>query len=395
MNDLATAFDTASPDAWAERINACWRDSVEAIFTAGRLIAEAKASLPHGDWRGMIREKLTCGERTAQRLMAVAQDQRLSNPTHVSLLPPHWGTLYELTRLDDTTFADRVADGTINPRMERKDITQAVKATARTTRETMLGAVQTLFPKKRYGVIYADPEWRFEVYSRDTGMDRAADNHYPTSATDAICARPVGDLAAPDSALFLWATSPMMPDALRVMAAWGFTYKSQIVWKKDRFGTGYWFRNQHELLLVGTRGNVPAPAMGTQWPSVIEAPVGQHSAKPDIFYELIESYFPTLPKIELNARRARAGWDAWGNEALEAMSKNSTNLVVEKIDITTPAMIAPETAQAPVHPESNLTPCEKEALGGGMPDLPDFLRRVPVASPTRVEPNQVGAGDGG
>jgi N6-adenosine-specific RNA methylase IME4 len=99
------------------------------------------------------------------------------------------------------------------------------------------------------------------------------------------------------------------------MEAWGFSYKSQIVWVKNRIGTGYWFRSQHELLLVGTRGHIPAPAMGTQVPSVIEAPVGRHSEKPSVFYEVIERYFPTLPKIELYARGARPGWDVWGLEA--------------------------------------------------------------------------------
>jgi N6-adenosine-specific RNA methylase IME4 len=192
---------------------------------------------------------------------------------------------------------------------------QGDKRQQRATRERELAAKQSSLPDKRYGVIYADPEWRFEVYSRDTGMDRAADNHYPTSDTDAICARPVQDIAASDCVLFLWATVPMLPDALRVTAAWGFSYKSHCIWAKDRIGTGYWFRNQHELLLVGTKGDVPAPAMGTQFPSLITAPVGEHSQKPDKFYEIIEAYFPTLPKIELNARRARVGWDRWGLEA--------------------------------------------------------------------------------
>jgi N6-adenosine-specific RNA methylase IME4 len=190
------------------------------------------------------------------------------------------------------------------------------KKSRRENRERVLGECQAALPNKKYGVILADPEWRFEVYSRESGMDRAADNHYPTSGTDAICARPVGEIAAQDSALFLWATVPMLPDALRVMAAWGFDYKSHIIWKKDRIGTGYWFRNAHELLLVGTRGNIPAPAMGTQFPSVIDAPVAVHSAKPEAFLEIIERYYPTLPKIELNRRGpARPNWDAWGNEA--------------------------------------------------------------------------------
>lgn len=132
---------------------------------------------------------------------------------------------------------------------------------------------------------------------------------------DEIKALDVASIAADDSVLLMWATVPMLPHALEVMAAWGFAYKSHVVWVKDRFGTGYWFRNQHELLLVGTRGNPPAPAPGTQWQSVIEAPVREHSRKPDEVYELIEAYFPNLPKIELFARHARPGWDRWGAEA--------------------------------------------------------------------------------
>lgn len=189
------------------------------------------------------------------------------------------------------------------------------KKAARETRERILGGIQLALPKQKFGVILADPEWRFEVYSRETGMDRSADNHYPTSETDKICERPVADIAADDCVLFLWATVPMLPDAMRVMTAWGFTYKSHFIWNKDKIGTGYWNRNKHELLLVGTKGNIPAPAMGTQPQSVIDAPVRLHSEKPQVFYLMIENYFPTLPKIELNARRRREGWEAWGLEA--------------------------------------------------------------------------------
>ena len=119
-------------------------------------------------------------------------------------------------------------------------------------------------------------------------MDRAADNHYATSTLEQIKAIDVASIAAPDCALFLWATSPMMPQALEVMQSWGFTYKSQIMWDKEIVGTGYWFRNRHELLLIGTRGKVPAPAMGTQWPSVMVERRRSHSVKPEWAYELIE-----------------------------------------------------------------------------------------------------------
>ncbi|WP_420104130.1 MT-A70 family methyltransferase [Bosea sp. (in: a-proteobacteria)] len=172
---------------------------------------------------------------------------------------------------------------------------------------------------KRYGVLLADPEWRYEPWSRDTGMDRAADNHYPTTPTSEIRKRPVAEIAADDAVLFLWATVPMLPDAFAVIADWGFSYKSHFIWVKRRSGEargpGYWNTNEHELLLVATRGNPPAPAPGTQWPSVVIAPVGRHSEKPERIYELIEAYFPTLPKIELNARARRPGWEVWGAEA--------------------------------------------------------------------------------
>jgi N6-adenosine-specific RNA methylase IME4 len=94
-----------------------------------------------------------------------------------------------------------------------------------------------------------------------------------------ITARDVPSISADDCVLFLWATVPMLTRALEVMAAWGFDYKSHVCWEKDRTGTGYWFRNQHELLLVGTKGNIPVPAPGTEWPSVIHAPVREHSRK--------------------------------------------------------------------------------------------------------------------
>ena len=191
------------------------------------------------------------------------------------------------------------------------------KQTRRAERELALAGKILALPDKKYGVIYADPEWRFEAWSRDTCLYRAVDNHYSTSPLEVIKSRNVASIAAKDCVLFLWSTVPMQPQAYEVMAAWGFKYKSQTVWDKGEPGTGYWFINYHEILLVGTRGNIPAPAPGTQWPSLIKAPVGEPSEKPEIFYELIEAYFPNLPKIELNARRRRAGWDAWGLDAPE------------------------------------------------------------------------------
>lgn len=211
---------------------------------------------------------------------------------------------------EQRTIADKARAGDVNAARN------VVKEKARFDNEKRLGDKQRALPDKRYGAILADPEWRFEPYSRETGLDRAADNHYPTSATDVIASRPVQTIAADDCVLFLWATSPMLEHAFRVLNAWGFSYRSQFVWVKDRLGTGYWNRNRHELLLVGVRGNPPAPSPAERRDSVIDAPAGEHSAKPEIVFEYIEGWYPTLPKIELNRRGpSRPGWDAWGNES--------------------------------------------------------------------------------
>jgi N6-adenosine-specific RNA methylase IME4 len=253
--------------------------------------------------------------------MAIGADKRIANGAHVQHLPPHWGTLYELTKLTDQQFEAKLASGLIHPELERRDVVMSGIRERRAAREAGLGARQLALPDKRYGVIYGDCPWRWEAWSRETGLDCAGEAHYLTMFRDALKALDVQSIAADDCAQFMWATVPALDQSLEVMKAWGFTYKSHFVWVKTyaegslHLGTGYWNRNAHELLLVGTRGDIPAPAPGEQWPSVIHAPVGRHSEKPAIFYELIESYFPNLPKIELFARQARPGWDCWGAEA--------------------------------------------------------------------------------
>jgi N6-adenosine-specific RNA methylase IME4 len=208
---------------------------------------------------------------------------------------------------------ERIASGAA--KLVDREAVIAEKKERRTSRERILGLQQQALPQGKFGVILADPEWRFEPWSRATGMDRSADNHYPTSCTEIIAERDVASIAADDAVLFLWATNPMLPHALLVMGAWGFDYRSQYCWGKDKAGTGYWSREKHETLLLGIKGNIPCPAPGTQWDSLIMAPRGAHSAKPECFLEMIEQYFPTLPKIELNRRGpARDGWSAWGNE---------------------------------------------------------------------------------
>jgi N6-adenosine-specific RNA methylase IME4 len=184
-------------------------------------------------------------------------------------------------------------------------------------REQRLGKIEAKSAKNRalgtaktYSVILADPPWKFEAGD----SDRSTENHYPTMTRAELLALRVRDIAAKDAVLFMWATSPFLSAALDLMELWGFTYKSHIIWVKPKIGLGFWVRSKHELLLIGTCGSIPAPLMGTQPQSVIEAPAGVHSAKPEVFMEMVENLYPTLGKIELFSRAPRLGWDAWGNE---------------------------------------------------------------------------------
>jgi N6-adenosine-specific RNA methylase IME4 len=166
---------------------------------------------------------------------------------------------------------------------------------------------------RRYPVLYADPPWRYE---HAASVSREIENQYPTMALDDICELPIDKICTDDAILFCWATSPKLTEAIEVIEAWGFTYRTCAVWDKERIGMGYYYRQQHELLLICTRGDMPAPAPSARPPSVIRAVRDEkHSAKPTIVYEQIEAMYPDLPRIELFARNARAGWDAWGNQA--------------------------------------------------------------------------------
>ncbi|KQY71336.1 S-adenosylmethionine-binding protein [Ensifer sp. Root142] len=172
---------------------------------------------------------------------------------------------------------------------------------------------------QKFPVIYADPPWKFGVHSEVTGREKSAENHYPTMDTDAIC-RLFGEIGAPakdDAVLFLWATNPMLPDALRVMEAWGFAYVHHWIWDKEVAGTGYWGRDRHELLLIGRRGNPAAPLPGTQPQTVHIERKGDHSAKPDFYAETIERLYPDMHRLEMFCRNPRPGWTAWGYEAGE------------------------------------------------------------------------------
>jgi len=160
-------------------------------------------------------------------------------------------------------------------------------------------------PEGKFDVIYADPPWEYYLTLRGSP-------DYPMLSLEEIANLKIP--AADDAVLFLWATAPQLDVALEVMKRWGFQYKTNAVWVKPSIGTGYYFRGQHELLLLGVKGNPGVPFEADRPPSVIIADRGEHSEKPDVVYEMIEKMYPNRRYLELFARRKREGWVAWGNE---------------------------------------------------------------------------------
>jgi len=173
-----------------------------------------------------------------------------------------------------------------------------------------------------YGVILADPPWRFVTQS-PRNQTKAAP--YATMTRGALMRLPVFRLAAPNCALAMWATQAQLPEAIDLMRRWGFDYRTAACWAKLSklskvddpdarlaFGTGYWLRSAAEFVLFGAYGRPVLRARGER--NLIVAPLREHSRKPPDLHEMLERMFPLARKLELFAREPRAGWDAWGNE---------------------------------------------------------------------------------
>lgn len=190
----------------------------------------------------------------------------------------------------------------------RQHVLRKIKANAPKPKKTPL-------PKGKYDIIYADPAWQYS----NSGLAGAANEHYPTMDTDTICEMKVAKASSKNAVLFLWATNPLLEDAMRVIDAWGFSYKTNFCWVKGGRGTygklGFYVSGGHELLLLATRGSMLPD--GEKPLSVIQATKTKHSKKPECVYGIIEQMYPDGNYLELFARNAqpRKKWTYWGNEA--------------------------------------------------------------------------------
>ena len=291
-------------------------------------VVEPEDEVSHMLLAALSRRQLTASQKAAVALDLGEHEQRrecarerqhanLRQNTEVANLPPRCERSRDTTariagvsartvqdvetvRLNDPELYEQVKQGKVPAYV-------AVRRVHRAQRDIALAAPP--LPNGPFELIYADPPWQLG----NPASAYAPENHYPTMPLEKIKAFEVP--AADDAVLFLWAVASKLPQALEVIKAWGFEYKTCLTWVKKSIGLGTWVRHRHEHLLIGRRGNYPPPDPEDRPDSVIEAPRGAHSAKPALAYELIERAYPRASKLELFARGVpRSGWSAWGNE---------------------------------------------------------------------------------
>lgn len=200
----------------------------------------------------------------------------------------------------------------------------------------------------QFATVLADPPWQFINRTGKVSPEHRRLMRYGTMNVKAICALPVADCLLETAHLYLWVPNALLPDGLQVMKAWGFNYKSNIIWHKlrkdggsDGRGVGFYFRNVTEILLFGTRGkNARTLKLGRTQVNYVGTRKREHSRKPDEQYPLIEGCSPG-PYLEVFARGKRQGWTTWGNQADEGYEPTwktyAHNSAAEKRSIIVPA----------------------------------------------------------
>ncbi|OPY59419.1 MAG: hypothetical protein A4E55_00231 [Pelotomaculum sp. PtaU1.Bin035] len=217
-------------------------------------------------------------------------------------------TIYKIEKIEQKATPEqkeKIKKGEVSIHKVFMDINREEK------REAIKQDLKTVeLPKGTFNVILADPPWKYKFSETES---RAIENQYPTMELEDI--KNLKIPSADNSVLFLWATAPKLEEALQVLNAWGFEYRTCAVWDKEVIGMGYWFRVQHELLLVGVKGNFAPPTPDNRISSVIREKRDKHSKKPEQIYDLIEKMFPNGKFLELFAREnKRTNWTVWGNQ---------------------------------------------------------------------------------
>jgi N6-adenosine-specific RNA methylase IME4 len=203
---------------------------------------------------------------------------------------------------------DEILDKAEQNNLSSRDIRELVKETNKVATPPL--------PEGKYDCIVADPPWEYaqEQHGKER-QETVLETHYPTMPTEDICKLPIKDLSADNCVLFLWTTSPKLYEAKQVIDAWGFEYKSSMIWDKVKHNVGYYVSVRHEILLICTKGSfLPQSDKLIDSVQTIERS-DRHSEKPVEFRKIIEEMYPDTKKIELFARTAPEGWEVWGHNA--------------------------------------------------------------------------------
>lgn len=226
-----------------------------------------------------------------------------------------WGHHREVAGLE-VDQQDELLDWAENNGEDGKPVTRKqLRERVREVRKANRLAATPQLPDGVFDVIYADPPWMYAGDQHGKEAQKTVlSTHYPSMPIDELCELPVAAMAADDCVLFMWATCPLLKDALRLLEAWGFEYKAQMVWDKVKHNVGNYVSVRHELLLICTKGQ--PPKVTTLEDSVYSEERTEHSRKPEHFRAVIESMYPAAKRIELFRRGdAPDGWSVWGNEA--------------------------------------------------------------------------------
>jgi N6-adenosine-specific RNA methylase IME4 len=297
-----------SREQWAERLNEQWdhirETTVLGFKKLGDDLIEAKTQLVqelgNGFWIEFINTDLTFGRKTAHALMKSAKWMS-NNVGHLDLLPPDWGTIYKLSCLDDENFERLVGDGTIRPSLQRNEVSAILRRERVEEDEARILTLVPIIGKFRTLVI--DPAWEYDWLS----LAGRAKPGYAMETIEQLRNRDVAAWADEEVGchLYCWVTNNFMAEACKLVAHWGFQHRTILTWiKPPPFGLGSYFRNSTEHVIFATRGKTTTRPAAASIPTHFEAPRGEHSEKPEKFYEIVRAAsYP--PYGEANQREPR------------------------------------------------------------------------------------------
>ena len=291
-------------EQWASRLNEQWdeirQNAVEGFIGFGRELLACKAAVERGEWMQMLAEDLKFNQRVANIFMRIATwvDE---NGVNDSNLPPDYNTIQLLTRLDNDTFARLTEEGVVSPTLKRNEVSSILRRERVAADEARILNLVPVVGKFRTIVI--DPAWEYDWLS----LAGRAKPGYAMETHEQLLARDVAAWADDEAGchLYCWVTNNFMARACELVAHWGFQHRTIITWlKPPPFGLGSYFRNSTEHVIFATRGDTTTRPAAASLPTHFEAPRGEHSEKPEKFYEIVRAAsYP--PYGEANQREPR------------------------------------------------------------------------------------------